>query len=50
MKTTSSLWVGALWQAAMPMAQEEQSSSTTAKVAEPSTSVTQQAQQTINPA
>lgn len=50
MKTTSSLWVGALWQAAMPMEQENQASNNTASVAESSSPVTQQAQQTINPA
>ncbi|MGP1719489.1 hypothetical protein [Shewanella frigidimarina] len=50
MKSTSSLWVGALWQAAMPVQYEIQSSNTSQTAAEPSSPVTPQTSQPTNPA
>ncbi|MGI2109399.1 hypothetical protein ACRN9C_08355 [Shewanella frigidimarina] len=50
MKSTSSLWVGALWQAAMPVQHEIQPSNTSQTSAEPSSPVTPQTSQPTNPA
>jgi hypothetical protein len=50
MKSTSSLWVGALWQAAMPEKDEIQSSNVSQTAAEPSAQSVQHKSQTINPA
>ncbi|MGI2171360.1 hypothetical protein ACROAE_14420 [Shewanella sp. MF05960] len=50
MKSISSLWVGALWQAAMPEVNEVQSSNASQTAAEPNSQAAQQAPQTINPA
>ncbi|GGP92025.1 hypothetical protein [Shewanella ulleungensis] len=50
MKSISSLWVGALWQAAMPVQSEVKSSNASQTAAEPNSQATEQAQQTINPA
>ncbi|MBB1439642.1 hypothetical protein H5202_13355 [Shewanella sp. SG41-4] len=50
MKSTSSLWVGALWQAAMPLKHEIQSSNTSQTAAEPSSQALQQTSQPTNPA
>ncbi|MBO1896355.1 hypothetical protein HNW13_011300 [Shewanella sp. BF02_Schw] len=50
MKSTSSLWVGALWQAAMPVKHEIQSPNTSQTSAEPSSPVTQQTYKPTNPA
>jgi hypothetical protein len=50
MKSTSSLWVGALWQAAMPEKDETQSYNVSQTAAEPSAQSVQHKSQTINPA
>ena len=50
MKSTSSLWVGALWQAAMPVKHEIQSSNVSQTAATPSAQVVEQTSQSINPA
>ena len=50
MKSTSSLWVGALWQAAMPVKQEIQSSNVSQTAAAPSTPSVDKKVQTLNPA
>ncbi|CAM4386486.1 hypothetical protein [Shewanella livingstonensis] len=50
MKSTSSLWVGALWQAAMPITHETQSSGVSQTAAVPSAQIIQQKSQPINPA
>ncbi|MGX9461383.1 hypothetical protein ACWXWU_09090 [Shewanella sp. A14] len=50
MKSTSSLWVGALWQAAMPVKHEMKSSNASQTAAAPSAQTVEQRSQTINPA
>lgn len=50
MKSVSSLWVGALWQAAMPAERQAQSANVSQTAAQPSAQMDPQVQQTTNPA
>ncbi|WP_175405804.1 hypothetical protein [Shewanella sp. MEBiC00475] len=50
MKSTSSLWVGALWEAAMPVKHEMLSSNVSQTAAASSTQPIEQKSQPINPA
>ena len=50
MKSTSNLWVGALWQAAMPVKHETQSSNVSQTAAAPNAQTVDKKAQTINPA
>jgi hypothetical protein len=50
MKSASSLWVGALWQAAMPVKHEIQSSNVSQTAAAPSAQAVQHTSQPLNPA